>query len=79
MTSAFDSSFDYTNLQGLGSLRAAADTPEAKRAVAQQLEGMFLGLMIKEMRDASHVEGGLFDSDQLVYVWDSILSYPNNL
>ena len=62
---AFDASFNASNLQGLSALRAAADTPDAKRAVAKQFEGLFLNLMLKQMRSASAIDGGLFDNQRL--------------
>lgn len=65
MTNAFDASFVSSNLQGLGALRNEADTPEARRAVAKQFEGLFLSLMIKQMRSASAIEGGLIDNDRM--------------
>ena len=66
MTTALDTSFDFTNPQGLAALRGAGDTPETRRAVAKQFESLFLGLMIRQMRQASSViEGGLIDNDRL--------------
>jgi peptidoglycan hydrolase FlgJ len=55
MTAELGAAFNYSDLQGLSALRreAAADTPEARRAVAQQFEAMFLNMMLKEMRNAS--------------------------
>jgi flagellar protein FlgJ len=42
---------------------AASHSPEATRAVAQQFEGIFLGMVMKSMRDATPSEG-LFNSEQ---------------
>ncbi len=42
---------------------AGSNTPEATRAAAQQFEAMFLGMVMKSMRDATPSEG-LFDSEQ---------------
>lgn len=67
MTAAIDASFNFTDLQGLSALRreAAADTSEARRAVAQQFEALFLQLMLSQMRNASSVDGGLIDQDKM--------------
>lgn len=67
MTPDTAAAFTFTDFQGLGALRreAAQDTPEAKRAVAQQFEALFLSLVLKEMRTASRVEGGLFDGESM--------------
>ncbi len=66
MTAAFDTSFDLTNPQGLAALRGANDTPEARRAVAKQFESLFLGLMIRQMRQsASVIDGGLIDNERI--------------
>ncbi len=66
-TSALGASFDFGNLQGLTELRreAAADAPAAKVATAQQFEALFLNLMLKQMRAATTVDGGLFDGPQM--------------
>ncbi len=60
------SAFNFADFQGMAALRrgAAANTPEARRAAAQQFEALFLNMMLKEMRE-SGVDGGLFDSDRL--------------
>lgn len=66
MTAAFDTSFDLANPQGLAALRGANDTPDARRAVAKQFESLFLGLMIRQMRQsASVIDGGLIDNDRI--------------
>ena len=66
MTAAFDTSFDFGNPQGLAALRSANDTPEARLAVAKQFESLFLGLMIRQIRQsASVINGGLIDNDKL--------------
>jgi flagellar protein FlgJ len=66
VTAAFATSFDATNPQGLAALRGAGDTADARRAVAKQFEAMFLGMMLREMRQASSViDGGLIDKDRI--------------
>lgn len=55
------------DLQGLDSLKAASaqtpHDPKTLRMVAQQFESLFIGMMLKSMRDAK-LGDGLFDSDQ---------------
>src|SRR5690606_29716525 len=55
----------FTDFQGLAALRreAGRETPEAKRAVARQFESLFLSLVLKEMRAAGAIEGGLLDGE----------------
>lgn len=57
MSAQIDAAFNYNDLQGLESLKSGArkDNPEALRAVAQQFESMFMGLIMKSMRDATDV------------------------
>jgi hypothetical protein len=43
----------YTDLNGLAALKNPPNSPEAIRAVAQQVEALFLQMMLKSMRDAS--------------------------
>src|SRR5690606_40093677 len=65
MTPEASAAFTFTDFHGLAALRreAARETPEAKRAVAQQFESLCLGLVLKEMRAAGSIGGGLFDGD----------------
>jgi flagellar protein FlgJ len=46
----------YTNVNGLESLKRDPDSPQAINAVAQQVEAMFLQMMLKSMRDATAAE-----------------------
>lgn len=57
MTQQLDAAFNYNDLNGLNALKQGArkDDPEALKAVAQQFESMFLGLIMKSMRDATDV------------------------
>ncbi|WP_320826942.1 flagellar assembly peptidoglycan hydrolase FlgJ [Reinekea sp.] len=57
MTAQLDAAFNYNDLNGLNTLKQGArkDDPEALMAVAQQFESMFLGLIMKSMRDATDV------------------------
>ena len=43
----------YTDLNGLAALKRDPNSPEAIKAVAEQVEAMFLQMMLKSMRDAS--------------------------
>src|SRR6202166_598625 len=43
----------YTDLNGLAALKRDPNSPEAISAVAQQVEAMFLQMMLKSMREAS--------------------------
>ena len=43
----------YTDLNGLEALKKDPNSPQAVKAVAQQVEAMFLQMMLKSMRDAS--------------------------
>ncbi len=54
----------YTDFQSLTKLRAQArdDSEGALRTVAEQFESLFLGMMVKSMRDAS-IGDQLFDSN----------------
>jgi peptidoglycan hydrolase FlgJ len=61
------------DLQGLESLKAASarapTDPQTLRAVAQQFESLFIGMMLKSMREAK-LGDGLFDSDQSRFYQD---------
>ena len=54
---------NYTDINGLESLKANAKSPAALGKVAQQVEAMFLQMMLKSMRDASPGDG-IFDSNE---------------
>ena len=58
---------------GLEALKAASATapndPKTLRAVAQQFESLFIGMMLKSMREAK-LGDGLFDSDQSRFYQD---------
>lgn len=55
----------YTDLNGLAKLKTEAKqkTPEAIKEVAKQFESVFVGMMVKSMRQASLAEG-ILDSSQ---------------
>jgi peptidoglycan hydrolase FlgJ len=48
---------NYTDLKGLAALKNAPSSPAAIHAVAQQVEALFLQMMLKSMRDASAADG----------------------
>lgn len=64
MTAPVHQPQSYTDFQGLTKLRvdAKADEQAALRTVAEQFEGIFMGMMLKSMRDAS-IGDQLFDSN----------------
>jgi flagellar protein FlgJ len=46
----------YTDVKGLAALKRDPNSPEAISAVAQQVEALFLQMMLKSMRDATAAE-----------------------
>ena len=46
----------YTDINGLAALKRDPNSPEALNAVAQQVEALFLQMMLKSMRDAAAAE-----------------------
>ena len=48
---------NYTDLKGLAALKNTPSSPAAIRAVSQQVEALFLQMMLKSMRDASAADG----------------------
>ena len=63
----------WLDVQGLESLKAASSAnphdPKTVRAVAQQFESLFIGMMLKSMREAK-LGDGMFDSDQSRFYQD---------
>lgn len=57
MVSQVDAAFNYNDLHGLNEVKSMArkDDPEALRVVAQQFESMFIGMVLKSMREANDV------------------------
>jgi flagellar protein FlgJ len=53
----------YTNIKGLGDLKAHGQDPASLKLAAQQFEALFLEMMLKSMRSASLGEG-IMDSDE---------------
>ncbi len=54
----------YTDTNGLAALKASPQSPQALHAVAQQVDALFLQMMLKSMRDAS-AEVGEPESNEL--------------
>ena len=48
----------YTDLNGLAALKNAPMSPATIKAVSQQVEALFLQMMLKSMRDATDAAGG---------------------
>ncbi len=57
----------YTDLNGLAALKNAPTTPQAIRAVAQQVEALFLQMMLKSMRDATEADGEMVSNETSMY------------
>jgi flagellar protein FlgJ len=54
----------YTDISGLASLKKDSKSPEAIHAIAQQVDALFLQMMLKSMRDAS-ADQGEADSNEM--------------
>lgn len=54
----------YTDLNGLEALKNAPSSPATVRAVSQQVEALFLQMMLKSMREATEAEGGETTSNE---------------
>src|ERR1700676_3121725 len=54
----------YTDPNGLAALKKDPNSPQAIRAVAQQVDALFMQMMLKSMRDASPA-GGESDSNEM--------------
>src|SRR6202522_277239 len=46
----------YTDINGLAALKKDPNSPEAISAIAEQVEALFLQMMLKSMRDAGSAE-----------------------
>ncbi|MDP9014339.1 MAG: flagellar assembly peptidoglycan hydrolase FlgJ [Pseudomonadota bacterium] len=57
----------YSDLNGLASLKKDPNSPQALRAVAQQVDALFLQMMLKSMRDASAAAGGSESNEMGMY------------
>ncbi len=57
----------YSDLRGLAALKQDSKSPEAMRAVAQQVDALFLQMMLKSMRDASAAQGDESSNEMSMY------------
>jgi flagellar protein FlgJ len=57
----------YADLNGLAALKANPDSPETIRAVSEQVEALFLQMMLKSMRDAASADGELDSNETGMY------------
>ena len=57
----------YTDLNGLAALKHAPSSPETVRAVSQQVEALFLQMMLKSMRDATAADGETDSNETSMY------------
>lgn len=71
MVSRVDTQSVYTDLSGLNAITQLGreNTPEAMRQVAQQFESVFLGIVLKAMRDSNAVfsEGNYLQSNEMEF------------
>jgi flagellar protein FlgJ len=57
----------YTDLNGLAALKNAPSSPETVKAVSEQVEALFLQMMLKSMRDAASADGELDSNETSMY------------
>jgi flagellar protein FlgJ len=57
----------YTDTRGLAALKKDPNSPQALRAVAQQVDALFLQMMLKSMRDASAASGEADSNEMGMY------------
>ncbi len=57
----------YTDLNGLAALKKDSKSPQAIRAIAQQVDALFLQMMLKSMRDASAGQGEADSNEMGMY------------
>jgi len=57
----------YSDLRGLAALKQDSKSPQAMRAVAQQVDALFLQMMLKSMRDASAAQGDPSSNEMGMY------------
>lgn len=62
-TAASTAGAAYTDIKGLQALRGDTKSPQAVARIAQQVEALFLQMMLKSMREAS-IGDGIFDSEE---------------
>jgi peptidoglycan hydrolase FlgJ len=57
----------YTDLNGLAGLKKDSKSPQAMHAIAQQVDALFLQMMLKSMRDASAGQGEADSNEMGMY------------
>jgi peptidoglycan hydrolase FlgJ len=57
----------YTDLNGLAALKKDSKSPQAIHAIAQQVDALFLQMMLKSMRDASAGQGEADSNEMGMY------------
>jgi peptidoglycan hydrolase FlgJ len=57
----------YTDISGLASLKKDSSSPQAIHAIAEQVDALFLQMMLKSMRDASADEGEADSNEMGMY------------
>jgi flagellar protein FlgJ len=57
----------YTDLNGVAALKKDSSSPQALHAIAQQVDALFLQMMLKSMRDASAAEGAADSNEMGMY------------
>jgi peptidoglycan hydrolase FlgJ len=57
----------YTDLNGLAALKNAPTSPQTIRAASEQVEALFLQMMLKSMRDASAADGDAESNETSMY------------
>jgi peptidoglycan hydrolase FlgJ len=57
----------YTDLSGLAALKNNPNSPETIHAVSEQVEALFLQMMLKSMRDATSSDGELDSNETSMY------------
>ena len=57
----------YTDLNGLAALKTNPNSPETIKAVSEQVEALFLQMMLKSMRDAASADGELDSNETGMY------------
>jgi len=66
-TTAAPAASTYTDLGALAALKNAPSSPATVRAVSQQVEALFLQMMLKSMRDAPPADGATDSNETSMY------------
>ena len=70
MTATLEDSLRTAGAMSFTAQQDQADSALERRIAAEQFEGLFLTLMLKQMRSAGAIEGGLIDRDRLQFQQD---------